>query len=186
MNKTLELTKSLASEAEFTVLSDHTRKLEEVLGRTAVERTPYDAHMKTIESLKSAGVTWFVPTSFALKFKYHAALLGTCVGKQNWDHNRWKEVYWYAGDIPETVLDNINMVKSVIGKEVSLPLHISVHSMDVLPITVEKIPRVVDPVAIVWIGNPEIYRSGLTWKNDKNRIGGIIGIWDKEKELEIL
>ena len=68
----------------------------------------------------------------------------------------------YIGDIPEYILDNMDKVRPFVQK-------FTIHSMQPLP--TESIYAKVDPVMIAWIDD---------------EIGVVVGIWDGDKEIDVL
>ena len=194
MNQTVELVKQLALKPEFTYIPDHYKKLESVLGTRLLPRTIVDLHPGFVEKAIEKGFRFFVTPQFALKFKYHAYITspqGASVGKFTADWGNYGGSchisYRYCGDIPDKVLDNIEVLKYPTYCGDLIYPHITVHSMEVLPIRVERIPRQIEPVAIWWGDNPKFDYTWLGWRCWKpGTIGVVIGIWDMDKEIEIL
>jgi len=184
MNKTAELVKSLALRPEFTKLTEHEQRLEKVLEAQVVQRGWIDKFRVPAENFKDLGFYFLVSPKFALKFKNHASILGDCVGRfysNDWGRKETKEVFHYVGDIPDLVLDKIEFIKT----KYSIPI-ISVHSMAPLPIRVEKRLPKIDPVAILWNVNPLFDKTLYGWRSWRDTIGAVIGIWDGDKEIEVL
>jgi hypothetical protein len=75
-----------------------------------------------------------------------------------------EKVINYVGNIPETVLDRIDLAKQLGVKE------FMVYSCEPLP--TEEILVKTDPVMIGWL--------------DDNETGVVIGIWDRDKEINVL
>ncbi len=133
------------------------------------------------EKLREEGFFWFVKPSFILKFRFHACLYGNYDGGHPTIGRFYRGIYGengmrnlYIGNIPNTVLDKIKTVKDLGIK------HVTIHSMEPLPIAYNNI----DPVAVGWFANPQIHLEENFIGNPS--IGFVIGLWDMEKEQEVL
>jgi len=189
MDETAKLVKELLIKPEFTVLTEHQERMEFLLKREFVKRKIQDRYKTQISEFYELGFRFIVTPEFALKFKYAASIRGGCVGEYD-SRSMIEKAFRYTGDIPEFVLDNIEKLTDKERLYLRSGLYncdISVHSMDYLPIEIENIPRMVDPVAIAWWGFPKFQKSCFGWKYiGEETIGAIIGVWDGEKEIEIL
>lgn len=188
MSETALLVREAMIKPAFTKLTKHQHRVEAVLGRGIVKREAIDLYKGEIETFYEVGFRVIVKPSFACRFRYSTALMGECVGEYS-KHQGWlKEVYHYIGDVPEFVLDRLELIERyATARFRDYRLNISLHSQSELPMVIEKIPRKVDPVAIWWWQNPLISKKGQDWKPfNPTTIGAIIAIWDMNKEVKIL
>ena len=186
MNQTLELVKEMATQPRATPINEHYKRLEDLTGRQFMRRTLFDVYPQA-KTLQEIGFRWFVTPAFALRFKYHASLLGRIVGKFSSERDL-QQCYWYRGDIPDSIIDNIERFKSLSQKAI---YPITIHSMEPLPLFIENIPRQLEPIVIGWFSNRAYFRFDDTWwgwrcGDGDNALGVILGIWDKEKELKVI
>lgn len=195
MNKTVELVKTLARQPQYATPSPHHRRLEAILGRKVILRSAEDAYSYTLEQLEQHNLRLIVNYHFALRFRYHATIITSNgsrskanysgAGKADTDGDILDK-YNYAGDIPDSVLNNIEVFKDVAHGNYPA---ITVHSVAPLPYRVERIPKLVEPVAIGWLGKKVVFDNtwfGWRFWGDEDAVGVILGIWDGEKEMAVI
>ncbi|KKL97495.1 hypothetical protein LCGC14_1833880 [marine sediment metagenome] len=198
---TIQKIKEMSVSRTLVELSTHEQRLEKVLGRIVVKRTGLDHHASLVNELRKEDLVWWVGPEFVHSFNYHASVLGSCVGR--WAYGELVDIYSYTGDIPNPILDNIEKFSRIFTSvnmsegTVKLQPRVSVHSMDPLPLQIEHRPRLVDPVVIGWAldNNVAFTRKGVFNKRDHwgvyarpgcTRLGVVLGVWDGEKEIEVL
>lgn len=152
----------------------HHEKLRELKGSSLYRGFT----IQLLNQLERIGAVWLVDRNFVSRFNY-AASIGPgiystehCVIKNN-------SMIVYVGDIPEVILD-----KALLIKRMGIN-YFSVHSQYPFPIEEFELPKV-DPVMIAWPEQPWIHRRGTCWDCSENVLGIVVGIWDGEKEIEVL
>ena len=135
------------------------------------------------KELIEAGFLWYVTKEFVSKFKY-AAGVGTDmflvgIGQAS---GLISSYVGYTGDIPEAILDKVDKARQAGIREMT------VHSTQPLPISVTKVLPRIDPVIIGWQRKPDIRLNGSFKFSQMLRDyeGVVIGIWDHDKEIEVL
>jgi len=153
---------------------------------TVLNRDLPNLSSEEIDLLERLGFVWFVNDHFVEKFEHTAALIrpntnesyavttiraGNTVG------------VFYDGDIPYSILDKIQLLKS----------HdfdcFTIHSHKELPVSF-VMPEI-DPVVVGWKVNPKIKKHQLgdnesIWKSDQFSIGVVVGLWQGENEVDIV
>ncbi len=190
MATTLELIKELQTTQYIpntTDLSLHRQKLDRVLNLNTLAPAVFT---EEISWCRDNNFRLFVTPDFAFKFKYAASVgYPTPEIGRKFPVGRFSERYFvrkkyhYTGDIPDNILDNMNLFIAHNPDRA-----ITIHSCELIPMTVEVVPRLCDPVAIGWFREICFDNTWLGWRNwgDKNAFGVILGIWDKEKEIKVL
>ena len=141
--------------------------------------------VEVIQKLYDHSYIWIIDRIFIERFKY-AATVRSLPGEISpvvWS-DRLPDPIIYVGDIPDNVLNRIE-------EGISLGLkYFTVHSSQPLP--VKQIYT--DPILIGWVTNPHITmqfasRGLINWEAAKCRTicwGVVIGIWDADKEIDVL
>ena len=184
MEAITEMVKQQARECRFTELNEHQQKLEGVLRRIIVKRNEFDINRDFVRKALDLNYRYFVDTRFALKFKYHASLMSTgddSVGRMDC-HRVYSKLYHYRGDVPDFILDNLTKIKEV----ASFPI-LTVHSQEKLPLEIEKVPKLTDPLVVWWETTPQFHHGYFNrWIALNHPLGVVVGIWDGEKEVQII
>jgi hypothetical protein len=133
--------------------------------------------------LRKAGLVWFVPATFAEKFRYAAIVRdrpNAETVRTSGDRYGNRSKILYDGDLPDSVLD-----KAAIALECGIN-HLTVHSNQPFPVKLEAVRH--DPVLIGWQQPPiiEVNTRGCVCTSGKNYHGVVIAIWDAEKEIDVL
>ena len=184
MNRTLQLVREEVIQPIAFTLMAHEQKSERVLGREMIIRPWHAEYHRQLSELDTSIPRMVVNDKFALRFNYHAILRGgPIVGEFEYHPYVWdcKTAYYYAGDVPDSVLDKIELFQG--GP-------VTVHSMEELPLRKTHFLLRSDPVAIGWIDYPEFIRTWTGWKTvspgGRGGCGIVLAIWDGEKEISIL
>lgn len=77
----------------------------------------------------------------------------------------YTEIRNYSGDIPDSVLDNLDLLSGYENKP------IMIYSCKPLPLKTIKVFPQTDPVMVCWISRD---------------LGVVVGIWDRDKEVKVL
>lgn len=171
-------------------LSAHEKRLERIAGRM-IKRLSLDKDgTKWLKGLKDAGFDSIVTVDWALKFKYHAGISFLTVCEDSGMREDHKQTwYYYAGDIPESALDALELFNKVsCSREIYFTPHIrhpyvTIHSMEILPIRMERTLQRVDPVLIGWMESPCFTLGPSGWGIQRDSTGVIIAAWDEENEI---
>lgn len=173
---------------EFTVLTEHERRLENLYGRELKQRTMFDRNAAQLRCFEYLGFSHIVGVGIASEFRYAASIFGDCV----LGGFRGNRILQYVGDTPNEVVARIKSIRRTpIPKGAPTDsfedmghCFFSIHSNEYLPIVAEKSLLSVDPVVIWWLYNPRFRRNvwGRKWisdydKKQRNLVGAVIGVW---------
>jgi len=157
----------------------HLQRLGKELGRKDAQ--PIAARERQLLQITQAGFIWFVDHRFVERMRY-AATVGsrTRMGMRNpLVRTPDGSGIWYAGDIPDFALDNIEKAKECRLQD------ITIHSNMPLPVQIEEI----EPVLVGWLQQPRIVcqrgRSPRCWC-ESHELGVVLAFWDMDMEINIL
>jgi len=186
---TRELLGEVAARDFVTInLNKHEERLERILGREVFHRFSGGRQTGWAKRMQVLGFSSVVDTDWALRFKYHGDILGTCVYEKLGSRRTCLQ---YNGDIPEFALDNLEKYLKnndrgwhrVTPHSSQILGFISVHSMQPLPVKLVRILPIVDPVMIGWAEEPPFVLRRSGWEVLKYSLGVVIAVWDEYKEV---
>jgi len=161
----------------------HREKVMSFLRIPKKRENPVDYKINTEmkQILIDNGFSWFVDTYFIRKLPYVAGIGDNVVV----DYSRaflktGRSSLKYVGDVPDSIMDKASLASATISVGA-----FTVHSMKPMVIEMGAIP--LDPIMIGWCYSPGILTHDKKFFSvERETEGVVIGIWDHDKEIEIL